>query len=143
MKQKKLSEQKPHPVLRLQPDISDLHHCAAGLQAEAEVDVCAIGDAPTRRVGQGELQSSHKVLRNWHNNRAGVTLDWHCTKEEAEDVFRKQQEQWNTVSRQREAEMYPKVMLPDENSRLLASFVNRTEFHLPTSVWLNEYLIWF
>lgn len=71
MKQKKLSEQKPwahhpgpHPVLRLQPDISDLHHCAAGLQAEAEVDVCAIGDAATRRVGQGELQASHKILRH-------------------------------------------------------------------------------
>ncbi|TNN66700.1 hypothetical protein EYF80_023089 [Liparis tanakae] len=67
---------------RLNPECiqSDLHHRAAGLEAEAEVDVCAVGDAATRRVGKGELQSSYEVFRNGHNNRAGAALDWHCRK---------------------------------------------------------------
>lgn len=60
---------------------SDLHHSAAGLQAEAEVDVRAVGDTSTWWVGQKELQSSYEVFRNWDSNGAGVTLNRHCRRQ--------------------------------------------------------------
>ena len=46
----------PAPVLRY------LHHRPTGLEAEAQVDVGAVGDPAAGGVGQEEVQAFHQVL---------------------------------------------------------------------------------
>lgn len=62
---------------------SYLHHGPAGLEAEAQVDVCAVGDPAAGGVGQEEVQAAHQVLGHRHRDAAGIALDRHCRAKQA------------------------------------------------------------